>query len=99
MGKIRLFSSSMMLSTILLTIACVIFTTYFDGLIQLRSGSGYFITDNSKMRKISESVLKVSLNGLSLTVISFTIVSLLLPPAACLNLNLNKFQQQRLGRL
>ena len=74
--KIRLFSSSMMLSTILLTIACVIFTTYFDGLIQLRSGSGYFITDNSKMRKISESVLKVSLNGLSLTVISFTIVFL-----------------------
>ena len=74
--KIRLFSSTSMLSTILLTIAAVIFTTYFDGLIQLRSDSGYFITDNAKMRKISESVLKVSLNGLSLTVISFTIVFL-----------------------
>ena len=74
--KLRLLSASSMLSTILLTIACVIFTTYFDDLIQLKRNSGYFITDNSKMRNIAESVLKVSLNGLSLTVISFTIVFL-----------------------
>ena len=74
--KLRLLSSTSMLSTILLTIACVIFTTYFDGLIQLKQESGYFITDNSKMRNVAENVLKVSLQGLSLTVISFTIVFL-----------------------
>ena len=74
--KLRLFSSTSMLSSILLTIASVIFTTYFDDLIQLKTDSGYFITDNSKMRNVAESVLKVSLNGLSLTVISFTIVFL-----------------------
>jgi len=74
--KLRLMSSSSMLSSILLTIACVIFTTYFDDLVQLKTNSGYFITDNAKMRNISEGVLKVSLNGLSLTVISFTIVFL-----------------------
>jgi hypothetical protein len=74
--KLRLMSSSSMLSSILLTIACVIFTTYFDDLVQLKTNSGYFITDNAKMRNISEGILKVSLNGLSLTVISFTIVFL-----------------------
>ena len=74
--KVRLFSSTMMLTSILLTIACLIFTTYFDDLVTLKSNSGYFITDNVKMRKITEGIIQVSLNGLSLTVISFTIVFL-----------------------
>ena len=74
--KLRLLSSTSMLSTILLTISVVIFTTYFDGLIQFKTDSGFFITDNSKMRNVAENVLKVSLQGLSLTVISFTIVFL-----------------------
>ena len=74
--KIRLLSSTMMLTSILLTIACLIFTTYFDDLVTLKSNSGYFITDNIKMRKITEAIIQVTLNGLSLTVISFTIVFL-----------------------
>ena len=74
--KARLFSSTMMLTSILLTIACLIFTTYFDDLVTLNADSGYFITDNVKMRKITEVIVQVSLNGLSLTVISFTIVFL-----------------------
>ena len=57
--KIRLASATLMLSTLLLTIACVIFTTYFDDLIQLKSNSGYFIADNAKMRVITEGVIKV----------------------------------------
>ena len=74
--KARLFSSTMMLTSILLTIACLIFTTYFDDLVKLKHNSGYFITDNIKMRKITEGIVQISLNGLSLTVISFTIVFL-----------------------
>lgn len=74
--KARLFSSTMMLTSILLTIACLIFTTYFDDLVTLKENSGFFITDNAKMRKITEVIVQVSLNGLSLTVISFTIVFL-----------------------
>lgn len=74
--KLRLLSSTMMLTSILLTIACLIFTTYFDDLVSLRPNTGYFITDNIKMRKVTEAVIQISLNGLSLTVISFTIVFL-----------------------
>jgi len=74
--KARLLSSTMMLTSILLTIACLIFTTYFDDLVKLKYNSGYFITDNIKMRTITETIVQISLNGLSLTVISFTIVFL-----------------------
>ena len=74
--KFRLLSSTMMLTSILLTIACLIFTTYFDDLVTLKANSGYFITDNIKMRKVTEAIVQISLNGLSLTVISFTIVFL-----------------------
>ena len=37
---------------------------------------GYFITDNKSVNKFANEVLKVALSGLSLTVISFTIVFL-----------------------
>ena len=57
--KIRLASATMMLASLLLTIACVIFTTYFDDLIKLKTNSGYFIADNAKMRVITEGVIKV----------------------------------------
>jgi hypothetical protein len=57
--RIRLASATMMLASLLLTIACVIFTTYFDDLIKLKSNSGYFIADNAKMRVITEGVIKV----------------------------------------
>jgi hypothetical protein len=37
---------------------------------------GYFLTDNKSVNKFANEVLKVALSGLSLTVISFTIVFL-----------------------
>ena len=40
------------------------------------SFQGYFITDNRSVNKFANEVLKVALSGLSLTVISFTIVFL-----------------------
>ena len=42
----------------------------------LNPDKGYFITDNASMRKFVTSAIKISLNGVSLTVISFTIVFL-----------------------
>ena len=74
--KFRLMSAISMLSSILLTIACVIFTTYFDELVKLNENTGFFITDNPDMSKISRRVVQMSMNGLSLTVMSFTIVFL-----------------------
>jgi len=65
-----------MLASILLTIACVVFTTYFDELVTLKTDTGFFITDNEKMSNISKQVVQMSMNGLSLTVMSFTIVFL-----------------------
>merc|ERR1712130_61289 len=65
-----------MLASILLTIACVVFTTYFDELVTLKTNTGFFITDNEKMSNISKQVVQMSMNGLSLTVMSFTIVFL-----------------------
>ena len=57
-------------------LAAIIFTTYFDDLVVLKTDTGYFITDNESMRKFLTSAIKISLNGVSLTVISFTIVFL-----------------------
>ena len=57
-------------------LAAIIFSTYFDGLVFLEKDKGYFITDNRSVNKFANEVLKVSLSGLSLTVISFTIVFL-----------------------
>ena len=56
--------------------AAIIFTTYFEDLVTLNPDKGYFITDNTSMRKFVSSAIKISLNGVSLTVISFTIVFL-----------------------
>ena len=56
--------------------AAIIFTTYFEDLVALNADKGYFITDNESMRKFVTSAIKISLNGVSLTVISFTIVFL-----------------------
>ena len=56
--------------------AAIIFTTYFEDLVTLNPDKGYFITDNASMRKFVTSAIKISLNGVSLTVISFTIVFL-----------------------
>ncbi|TRY75294.1 hypothetical protein TCAL_01331 [Tigriopus californicus] len=74
--KVRLLSSVLLLSSIFVVIASVIFSTYFDDLVTLEKNQGVFITDNQSMYNMASKVLKVSLNGLSLTVISFTIVFL-----------------------
>ena len=42
----------------------------------LETEKGSFLTDNDSMHNFASQVLKVSLNGLSLTVVSFTIVFL-----------------------
>ena len=57
-------------------LAAIIFTTYFDDLVVLNQNTGYFLTDNDSMRNFLTSAIKISLNGVSLTVISFTIVFL-----------------------
>ena len=45
-------------------------------LVILETEKGSFLTDNDSMHNFASQVLKVSLNGLSLTVVSFTIVFL-----------------------
>eukprot|EP00095_Tigriopus_kingsejongensis_P007184 maker-scaffold3067_size10345-snap-gene-0.2 protein:Tk07184 transcript:maker-scaffold3067_size10345-snap-gene-0.2-mRNA-1 annotation:"predicted protein" len=72
----RLLSSISLLASIFVVISAVIFSTYFDHLVELEENRGIFVTDNQSMYKMASKVLKVSLNGLSLTVISFTIVFL-----------------------
>ena len=74
--KIRLASCASLLASIFIVLAAMIFSTYFDHLVILQEKKGYFITDNESMHEIGSHVLKISLNGLSLTVISFTIVFL-----------------------
>ncbi len=74
--KIRLLSSASLLASLFVVIATVIFTTYFDELVSLRRDQGVFVTDNASMHGLASSVIRVSLNGFSLTVISFTIVFL-----------------------
>eukprot|EP00094_Tigriopus_californicus_P001374 TCALIF_01330-PA protein Name:"Protein of unknown function" AED:0.45 eAED:0.45 QI:50/0.5/0.33/0.66/0.5/0.33/3/0/1088 len=74
--KVRLLSSVLLLSSIFVVIASVIFSTYFDDLVTLEKNQGVFITDNQSMYNMASELIKVSLNGLSLTVISFTIVFL-----------------------
>merc|ERR1719510_495957 len=54
----------------------MIFGTYFDELVILQKNKGYFVTDNESMHQFMTHVLNISLNVLSLTVISFTIVFL-----------------------
>ena len=65
-----------MLAGIFVAIAAVIFSTYFDQLVVLRRDLGHFVTDNESMYSAASKVMAVSLNGLSLTVVSFTIVFL-----------------------
>ncbi len=65
-----------MLASIFIVIAAVIFSTYFDGLVVLRADQGHFITDNDSVHSMASEVLRLVLNGLSLTVVSFTIVFL-----------------------
>ncbi len=74
--RVRLMSSASLLASIFVVIAALIFSTYFDNLVVLEKDKGYFITDNESMHDFASNVVKVSLNGLSLTVISFTIVFL-----------------------
>ena len=74
--KARLVSSISMLACIFVAIAAVIFSTHFDELVVLRRNLGHFITDNDSIHSIASKVMAVSLNGLSLTVVSFTIVFL-----------------------
>ena len=52
------------------------FTIQLKLIFKLTSITGFFVTDNESMHDFASQVLKVSLNGLSLTVISFTIVFL-----------------------
>ena len=74
--KVRLASSASLLASIFIVFAAMIFSTFFDQLIVLEKDKGFFITDNESMHNVASHILKVSLNGLSLTVISFTIVFL-----------------------
>ena len=74
--KLRLASCASLLASTFVVLATMIFSTYFDHLVTLKEDKGYFITDNESMHEIGSHVLRVSLNGLSLTVTSFTIVFL-----------------------
>lgn len=74
--KARLASCASMLASIFVVLASIIFSTYFDQLVILEKDKGFFITDNESMHNFASQVMKVSLNGLSLTVVSFTIVFL-----------------------
>ena len=74
--KLRLASCASLLASTFVVLATMIFSTYFDHLVMLKEDKGYFITDNESMYEIGSHVLRVSLNGLSLTVTSFTIVFL-----------------------
>ena len=74
--KARLVSCASLLASIFIVLAAMIFGTFFDQLVVLHGDKGYFLTDNESMYNFTTEVLKISLNGLSLTVISFTIVFL-----------------------
>ena len=74
--KVRLASCVSFLASTFMVLALLIFCTYFDELVVLKQNAGYFLTDNESMYEMGSSVLNISLNGLSLTVISFTIVFL-----------------------
>ncbi len=74
--QVRFLCSINLLGSLFCMLAAIIFSTYFDGLVVLEKDKGYFITDNRSVNKFANEVLKVSLSGLSLTVISFTIVFL-----------------------
>ncbi len=74
--KLRLLSSATLLAGIFVVFATVIFSTYFDELVTLERDGGIFLTDNASMHSIASSTLRITLNGFSLTVISFTIVFL-----------------------
>ena len=74
--QVRFLCSINLLGSLFCMLAAIIFSTYFDGLVVLEKDKGYFITDNRSVNKYANEVLKVSLSGLSLTVISFTIVFL-----------------------
>ena len=74
--KARLVSCAALLASIFVVLAALIFSTYFDKLVILEKNKGFFVTDNESMYGFASQVLKVSLNGLSLTVVSFTIVFL-----------------------
>ena len=74
--KARLLSAFGMLATIFVVLAALILTTYFDDLVSLKQDTGFFITDNGSVRKFTTKVIKIALDGVSLTVVSFTIVFL-----------------------
>ncbi len=83
--RVRLSTSILLLAGIFVAIASIIFSTYFDELVVLHGGNNYSATsaridsvvaEHTSVRKVASTVLKVSLNGLSLTMISFTIVFL-----------------------
>ena len=74
--KVRLASCVSFLASTFMVLALLIFGTYFDELVVLKQNAGYFLTDNESMYEMGSYVLNISLNGLSLTVISFTIVFL-----------------------
>ena len=74
--KLRLVSCVSFLATIFVVLALLIFCTYFDKLVVLKQNTKYFLTGNESIYDVGSNVLKSSLNGLSLMVISFTIVFL-----------------------
>ena len=74
--KVRLVSCVSFLASIFMVLALLIFCTYFDKLVVLKQNTEYFLTGNESMYEVGSYVLNCSLNGLSLMVISFTIVFL-----------------------
>ena len=74
--KLRLVSCVSFLATIFVVLALLIFCTYFDKLVVLKQNTEYFLIGNESINDVVSYVLNSSLNGLSLMVISFTIVFL-----------------------
>ena len=74
--KVRLVSCVSFLGAIFMVLALLIFCTYFDKLVVLKQNTEYFLTRNGSIYVVGSYVLNSSLNGISLMVISFTIVFL-----------------------
>ena len=74
--KVRLASCVSFLAAIFMVLALLIFCTYFDKLVVLKQNTEYFLTRNGSIYVVGSYVLNSSLNGISLMVISFTIVFL-----------------------
>ncbi len=58
--KVRLLSASTQLASVFVVVATVIFSTYFDELVELKRGAGLVLTDNESAHSFAATVLKVN---------------------------------------